>query len=62
MATGRHILIVAYAILKGPDIVYQDLGSNYCDQRGQQAVIRRETRHLTALGYKVTLEPLAPDF
>ena len=60
MATGRHILIAAYAILKGPDVVYQDLGSNYFDQRDQQAVIRRETRRLAALGYKVTLEPIAP--
>ena len=60
MATGRHILIAAYAIVKGPDVVYQDLGSNYFDQRDQQAVIRRETRRLAALGYNVTLEPLAP--
>ncbi len=53
---GRHILIAAYAIVKRPDVVYQDLGSNYFDQCDQQAV----TRRLAALGYNVTLEPLAP--
>ena len=58
MATGRHILIAAYAILKTPDTVYHDLGINYFDQRDRQAVVRRETRRLEALGYKVTLEPV----
>ncbi len=33
IATGRHILIAAYAILCAPDVVYQDLGANYFDQR-----------------------------
>ncbi len=60
MATGRHILIVAYALLKTPDTVYQDLGINYFDQRDRQAVVRRETRHLETLGHKVTIEPLIP--
>ena len=60
MVTGRHILIAAYAILKTPDTVYQDLGINYFDQRDRQAVVRRETRRLEALGYKVTIEPLTP--
>ncbi len=60
MATGRHILIAAYAILKTPDTVYQDLGINYFDHRDRQAVVRRETRRLEALGYKVTIEPLTP--
>ena len=60
MATGRHILIAAYAILKAPDTVYRDLGINYFDQRDRQAVVRRETRRLEALGYTVTIEPSAP--
>ena len=57
MATGRHILIAAYAILKNSTAIYHDLGSNYFDQRDQRAVVRRESRRLEALGYKVTLEP-----
>ncbi len=60
VATGRHILIAAYHILRSPDVVYQDLGANYFDARDQAAVVRRETRRLEALGYRVTIEPLAP--
>ncbi len=33
VATGRHILTSAYAILKTPDRVYQDPGANYFVQR-----------------------------
>ena len=60
VATGRHILVAAYHILRDADIVYQDLGANYFDERGHAAVVRRETRRLEALGYHVTLEPVAP--
>ena len=58
VATGRHILITAYHILKAPGVVYQDLGANYFDERDRTAVVRRQTRRLEALGYRVTLEPL----
>jgi hypothetical protein len=34
---------------------------NYFDQRDRRMVVRRETRRLEALGYKVTLEPIAED-
>ncbi len=50
VATGRHILVAAYHILKTPETVYEDLG----------AVVRRELHRLEALGYRVTLEPVAP--
>ena len=60
VATGRHILIAAYHILKTPGTVYQDLGADYFDQRDRAAVVRRHTRRLEALGYRVTVEPLAP--
>ncbi len=43
MAIGRHILIAAYAIVKTPNTVYQDLGINYFDQRDRQTVVRRQT-------------------
>ncbi len=39
--------------------VYVDLGSNYFDQRDQQATQWRAIRRLEALGFKVTLDPLA---
>ena len=60
VATGRHILIAVYAILKTPDTVYQDLGVNYFDARDRAAVVRRQTRRLEALGYRVTLDPVTP--
>jgi transposase len=56
MATGRHILIAVYAILRTPGTIYDDLGANYCDQRDRQTVVRREIRRLEALGYRVTVE------
>jgi hypothetical protein len=31
IATERHILLAAYAILRTPDVVYQDLGANDFD-------------------------------
>ena len=60
VATGRHILVVAYHILRTPGTVYQDLGADYFDQRDRAAVVRRETRRLEALGYDVTLAPRVP--
>ena len=60
MATGRHILIAVYHILRTPGTVYQDLGANYFDERDKQAVVRREIRRLEALGYRVSVEPATP--
>lgn len=61
VATGRHILIGDYAILRTPGTVYEDLVANYFDQRDRQAVVRREIRRLAALGYRVSLEPATPE-
>jgi len=61
VAVGRHILQAVYHILRGTDTVYQDLGPNYFDERDRQAVVRRATRRLEALGYRVTLEPVVPE-
>jgi transposase len=61
VAVGRHILQAVYHILRGTDTVYQDLGPNYWDERDRQAVVRRATRRLEALGYRVTLEPVVPE-
>ena len=53
VATGRHVL-------RSADVVYQGRGANYFDARDRAAVVRRETRRLEALGYRVTVGPLAP--
>jgi len=60
MATGRHIRIAVYHILRTPGTVYQDLGAHYFDARDKQAVVRREIRRLEALGYRVSVEPTTP--
>jgi hypothetical protein len=61
VATGRHILIAAYAILRTPGAVYEDLGAHDFDQRDRQAVVRREIRRLEALGYRVSVQPATPE-
>lgn len=56
MAVGHSILVVAYHLLRGEGL-YRDLGGNYFDEHGREAVRRRSIRRLEGLGYKVTLEP-----
>jgi transposase len=55
VAVGHSILIIAYHLLsrKQP---YQDLGSNYFDERDRTLVARHSIRRLEQLGYKVTVE------
>ena len=55
VAVGHSILIIVYHVLKRQQ-VYQDLGSNYFDERDQAIVARQSIRRLEQLGYKVTLE------
>jgi len=61
VATGRHILIAVYMILRDSETVFEDLGVDYFDQRDPSAVVRREIRRLQSLGYRVTVEPLTPE-
>lgn len=56
IAVGHAILRIIYRLLERKE-AYQDLGSNYYDERNQQAVIRRSVSRLERLGYKVSLEP-----
>ena len=60
-AISRSQLVIAYELLSDPDAEYQDLGTDYYEQR---ANIRREVRsHARAIerrGYRVILEPIAP--
>lgn len=55
VAVGHSLLVIAYHVLKD-QTPYRDLGVGYFDDRDRQAVQRRLTGRLEALGYKVTLE------
>ena len=55
LAVAHSILVIAYHILRH-GTVYDDLGSNYFDERDRQATTRRSVRRLERLGDKVTLE------
>ena len=55
VAVAHTILVSAYHMLKN-GVAYRDLGFDYFDQRNKDALARRMTRRLQALGYKVTLE------
>jgi hypothetical protein len=58
----RTQLVIAHALLSDPEAEYRDLGTGYYEQR---ADIRRQARNharaIERLGYKVTLEPIAPE-
>jgi transposase len=59
VAVGHTILGIAYHVLDR-GTTYQDLGPQYFDRRDRTAVERRLVDRLESLGYKVTLEPVAP--
>ena len=56
---GHTILIIAYHLL-ARDQVYEELGPDCFERRDRTTIERRSVRRLEALGYRVTLEPLAP--
>lgn len=55
VAVAHTILIIAYHVLQRQQ-PYQDLGSNYFDERERSVVARQSVRRLEQLGFKVTLE------
>jgi transposase len=58
VAVGHTILVIAYHLLtRRTD--YHDLGAQYFDTRDRLAVERRLVRRLEALGYRVSLDPVA---
>lgn len=59
VAVGHSILVIIYHLLSNGG-VYQDLGSNYFDERDRQAVQKRLIKRLERMGYQVELQPLAP--
>jgi transposase len=55
VAVAHSMLIIAYHVLQRQQ-PYQDLGSNYFDERERSAVARQSVCRLEQLGFKVTLE------
>jgi transposase len=60
VAIGRSILTIVWHLLTNPDTDFIDLGPDYYTHaRGTQRAIRSHIRQLQALGYQVTLQPVA---
>ena len=61
-AIMRTQLVIAHALLSDPQAEYQDLGPGYYEQRADtRRQARSHIRAIERLGYKVTIEPLAPE-
>jgi transposase len=60
VAVAHSLLVIVYVLLTRKQEGYQDLGTNYFDERDRQAVQRRLVRRLEALGYTVALQPITP--
>jgi len=58
MAVAHSILVIAYHIIQDRK-PYQDLGSNYFDERQKTFTANRLTRRLEKLGYRVLITPPA---
>jgi transposase len=58
IAVGHSILVIAWYLLAN-DCDYQDLGGDYFVRRDADRARQRAVAQLQALGYRVTLEPLA---
>ena len=58
VAVAHSILVSAYFMLKH-HVPYQDLGSDYFDQRKQSAVVSRLVRRIKKLGFDVELTAIA---
>jgi len=55
MAVAHSIAVIIHTMLSRATS-YTDLGTNYFDQRDQQATLKRSVRRIERLGYRVTLE------
>ena len=56
IAVGHSILVIIYHILD-QQVGYEELGSNYFDERDRQATEKQLVRRLEKLGYQVSLQP-----
>lgn len=60
VAVGRSILVIVWHLLSDPDSHFHDLGSDFYDKRvADDHKKRSHIRQLEALGYTVTLTPVA---
>jgi transposase len=60
VAVGRSVLVVVWHLLSDPEAHFQDLGSDfYQRRRGTERQKASHIHQLQALGYRVTLEPVA---
>lgn len=60
VAVSRSILVIVWHLLNDPDTRYTDLGSDYYTRRvNTESQKRNHIRELEALGYHVSLEPVA---
>jgi Transposase IS116/IS110/IS902 family./Transposase. len=60
VAVARSILVIVWHLLADPTTRFQDLGPDYYTGRlDQKRKIRNHVRQLEALGYSVTLNPVA---
>lgn len=58
VAVGHQILEIAYFVMRD-QVTYDELGADYFDRRHAERTVRRATRQLEALGYRVTIEKAA---
>jgi transposase len=58
VAVGHQILEIAYFVMRD-GVTYDELGADYFDRRHTERAVRRATRQLEALGYRVTIEKAA---
>jgi transposase len=60
VAVGRSLLVIIWHLLSDPDARYRDLGADfYANHTNRDRKIRNHISQLTALGYRVILEPAA---
>jgi transposase len=56
VALGHSLLVIVYHLLKD-DLIYQELGADFLDQRNKDHTAKRLAKRLQQLGYDVTLIP-----
>ncbi|HWN36812.1 MAG TPA: transposase [Pseudonocardia sp.] len=60
VAVGRSILVIVWHLLADPESTFHDLGPGFYNNRtGPERIKRHHIRQLEALGYTVSLEPVA---
>ena len=60
VAVARSILVTVWQLLADPTARFHDLGSDYHTSRvNTERKVRNHLAQLTAMGYRVTLEPAA---